>query len=144
MRLIPISAALLLSACATGPSATQFAGQPMAELQAQQRDLANAEARVKQLRTIIDLDEDADADDLRAYNTARDELSRLRSHTPTVESGYNDLGWNPLESLPRGGWSGGWSSEQGDSLRSSFEPAPLTMQPLSGNLGAPLGAPLGD
>lgn len=139
MRLVLISATLLLSACATAPSTTQFVEQPLTQLQAQQRDLANAEARVKQLRTIIDLDDDADADDLRAYNAARDDLSRLRSHTPTVDSGYNDLGWNPLEALSRGGWSGGWSSGQGNSFRSSSEPKPLTMRPLSGNLGAPLG-----
>ena len=79
----------------------------MAELEAKQRELANAEARVKQLRTVLDLDESADADDLRAYNAAYDELLRLRGEYPDVDSGYDDLGWHPLQALGSGAYQTG-------------------------------------
>jgi hypothetical protein len=102
MRVYLIPAFLILSACASAPSANRYVDQPLADLQAQQRELANAEARLQQLRTIIDLDDNADIDDIRAYNAARDELSRLQSHYPDVDSGYNDLGWHPLEALGEG------------------------------------------
>ena len=103
MRLILLAvAAILTTACSTTPSAERYVEAPLRQLEAQQREVRVAEARLRQLRTQIDLDDDVDADDYRAFQSAREELSRLRSIYPTIDSGYDDLGWHPLELLGKG------------------------------------------
>ncbi len=95
--------AFLLGACAT----PQGYVSPDDKAEARLRELTNAEARLKKIRTQIDLDEEAGEAELREYWAAREHLSRLRSEYGPTETGYDDLGWHPLESIPRGGVSGG-------------------------------------
>ena len=107
MRWILTLSLLPLAACASTPGANEHVAQPLAQLHAQQRELASMEARVQQLRTRIDLKDSADADDVNALLAAQDDLRRLRAHMPGVDSGYNDLGWHPLEALGTGAWQTG-------------------------------------
>ena len=109
MRLVLLPAILLLTACASQPSADDYVDEPLQQRVAAERELTNMEARLRQLRTQIDLDDDADADTLAAYNAARDDYLELRSLYPGVDSGFNDLGWDPLEALGKGVYQTGGS-----------------------------------
>ena len=96
-----------LSACATPPSAEAYVEAPVRDSAAQLRELRNAEARLRQMRTVLDLDSEADADDVAAYDAARDRVLRLRGQFPTGDAGGADLGWDPLEALGKGAWQTG-------------------------------------
>ena len=101
-RLLLIAAALLLAACAT----PQGHVSPDDRAEARLRELRSAEARLKKIRTQIDLDEEAGEAELREFWAAREHLSRLRAQYGAVDTGYDNLGWHPLEALGRGTVSG--------------------------------------
>ena len=107
-----------------------YIDQPYAQSEAQLRDLRSAEARVRLARTIVDFDKNADADDVRELLTAREDLRRLRSENPTLET-ESDPAYHPF-GLPgyfsRGGWTNGVLGMDGNAV-----PAGNYMQtPLSG------------
>ena len=117
-----------LSGCASTPSYP--ISLPYDQSEAQLRELRNAQARVQLARTTLDLDKDADSDDLQEFWAARDALSRLQSLYPTLDPG-TPAPYHPL-AIPGYRPGRNWTSASRNVPGPRSSPARYTEQRLSG------------